>query len=75
MSDHTTNGLVYRTRRLLVVPVFAGQLCHTILRVDLCRRPLDGELGVEILFLEDDFGVCHLRERNADDDYAAGGVV
>ena len=73
MPDDATNRLIYRPCGLLVVPVFARQSCDSC--AWLCPASFQDSLLVEILLLEDDFWVGHLRERYSYYDHASCSVI
>ena len=73
MPDDATNGLIDRSCGLLVVPVFSRQSGHSCAR--RCPASFQDSFLVEILLLENDFWVGHLRERYSYYDHASCSVI
>ena len=69
MADNTTNSLVDSSSCLLVVPLFAGEL--PLLNGQACVPAF----SIQVIFLEDNFGVTNLRVWDANNDDAAGCIV
>ena len=75
MTDYTTNGLIYGSCCLLIVPIFACQALDNWTRSSLSLSSFSNAFRVEILFFENNFWVSHLREGDPNYYDASGCIV
>lgn len=69
MPYNSTDGLVYRSCSLLVVPIFTWELSHFDWKAGV------SDFAIEIVFLQNDLCITNLRVRDANDNDAPRSVV